>query len=371
MKILHIVDAVYQGGVRSLVLDIIKYQIKEGHDVSILCLMSEDKHFRTINEFEVTGVKIIRGKYKTHYNPMNIFLIKKHIENFDIVHTHHFPNQLATKIAHSLTLKKSRPILITTEHNTYNNRRKYPILKNLDKWIYKNYDKIICISTPTERNLRNWLQSKSIERNIITISNGINLKKYSEAENRLSKIITGYRDKNAKYIVMVARLRYPKDPITVLESMTYCPEYMHLVLVGDGEYDVVLNQKAKELGLSERLHLLGNRADVPHILKGCDIGVLSTAFDGFGLVAVEYMAAGLPVLISDVDGLREVVNDPDSLFKYQDSRTLGHKITKLLTDDEFRQSKINYSLLRCNQFSAEKMNRGYMAVYDELLGKRK
>lgn len=368
MKILHIVNTIYQGGVRSVVLDLVKYQIAQGNEVSILCVMDEDKYFETAQDFIDLGVKIIRGDHKGSYNILNILTIRRYIKGQDVVHVHQFPNQLFAKIAIDSLPKKKRPALLTTEHSTYNNRRKHSFLRAVDRWFYRSYDKICCISPQTRDNLCNWLKAPQLEDKIVTINNGIDIDRYKDAENNLPKVIK-VENKNNFFAVMVARMEYPKDPQTVVRSIANTPDNVHLVLIGEGALINTLKEDTKELGIEERVHFLGLRSDVPELLKGCDVGILSTKWEGFGLVAAEYMAAGLPVLVTDVEGLREVAGDKDALFGYQDAKTLSEKITRLATEPDYYQEKKKHSLKQAELFSSVIMNEKYISQYLDTIKK--
>ncbi|MBD5273222.1 MAG: glycosyltransferase family 4 protein [Bacteroides sp.] len=369
MRILHVVNAVNEGGIRTLLLDMVEYQIKEGNEVAILCTLKDTRYYKATAEFEKTKVKIIRGDYNNPYNPMHIRIIRKYMKSFDVVHVHMFPNQLYAKIALNLLPRKLQPAIITTEHSTYNNRRKYPLLKLIDRWFYKSYDKIVGISQPTANNLTKWLNSPQISKNIVTINNGININKFKNARSNIDSIIPFFC-KEDKYVVMVARLEQPKDPITLVRALKYCLDYVHVIFIGSGSLVSSIQDEVGRLGLNSRVHILGNREDVPQILKGCDIGVLSTQWEGFGLVAVEYMAAGLPVVVTDVEGVKEVVGDPDSLFPYQDEKRLGERIMKLLEDEKYREEKILHSLAQAAKYSVTEMNEHYLSVYNEVIKKQ-
>ncbi|MDE6577703.1 MAG: glycosyltransferase [Muribaculaceae bacterium] len=365
MRILHILTTIYQGGVRSVVLDMVKAQKKAGNEVAILCLLNEDRYFNNTKEFEELGVKLYRGIYSNNKHPLHISVIRKYLQNYDIVHIHLFPNQLFSKIAFYLIPNDKRPVLITTEHSTFNNRRKYSVLRHLDRWFYKTYSKIVCISKAAEDNLKGWLKMPELDDRIVTITNGVDIKKYGAAENNLPSVIDYKSDK--RYIVMVARMNYPKDPLTLVKSITYCPENVDLIFIGGGALNESIREEAEKLKVQDRIHILGNRDDVPQLLKGCHIGVLSTKWDGFGLVAVEYMAAGLPVLATDVEGLKDVVGDRESLFPYEDYKELGKKITRLVQDNKYWLDKKDYGLDRCKLFSVDKMNEKYLALYSQSL----
>ncbi len=165
---------------------------------------------------------------------------------------------------------------------------------------------------------------------------------------------------------MVARMAHPKDPVTLIRAIALCDSSVHGVFIGSGPLECAMAAEAESLGISSRIHMLGNRTNVEELIKGCDIGVLSTLWDGFGLVAVEYMAAGLPVLATDVAGLCEVVGDKELLFNYKDAKGLASKISGLLSDPGHMESKKRYSASRCREFSIDRMNSEYLELYKSL-----
>ena len=131
--------------------------------------------------------------------------------------------------------------------------------------------------------------------------------------------------------------------------------------------DSSVKELSKELNIEDRVHLLGNRKDVPEILHNSGIGVLSTEWEGFGLVLVEYMATGLPILMSEVDGIQDVVGDRDSLFVNGDDDELAGKITRLIEDKDFYTAKSRFFKDRSSEFSIERMNKTYIDLYRNLL----
>ena len=83
------------------------------------------------------------------------------------------------------------------------------------------------------------------------------------------------------------------------------------------------------------------------------------------------MAAGLPVLVTDVSGLREVVGCKDALFPYRDYITLANKIKMLIKSNEYYNSQREYSLERCRFFDIHKMTSAYNSLYSELVSNDK
>lgn len=172
---------------------------------------------------------------------------------------------------------------------------------------------------------------------------------------------------NKKYVVQVARFAAQKDQMTLIRALKLLPDNYDVVLVGNGELLLLHKQRVKELGLDNRVHFLGLRDDVPSILKMTDIVALSSNFEGFGLAAVEGMAAGKPVIASDVPGLAEVVRGAGLLFKLHDERELAAHILKLSEDKEYYEKISQRCFMRAKEFDVSIMNARYEELYKSLL----
>jgi glycosyltransferase involved in cell wall biosynthesis len=113
-------------------------------------------------------------------------------------------------------------------------------------------------------------------------------------------------------VILVANLRPVKAIDVFLESVrkvaTEHPE-AHVVIVGEGDEREKLEALTLSLGLSNAVHFLGSRTDVPRLLKASDVGVLSSSSEGLSNAIIEYMAAGLPVVCTAVGGNPELVTD--------------------------------------------------------------
>lgn len=120
-------------------------------------------------------------------------------------------------------------------------------------------------------------------------------------------------DRRHAVILMVARLDPIKDHATLLDAVGQMPESIdgrpvRLVLAGDGPLRAALEKRAEDLRIASRVVFLGARKDVPDLLGGADVFCLSTTRDeGFGVVLVEALAAGVPVVASDAPACREVL----------------------------------------------------------------
>ena len=349
------------GGAEKLVVDMLPRLRDKGCDVELLTLSG--KKTPLYNTLEQTGVKIHHfGEQTRVYDPRNIlrmvFFLKKH--HYDIVHTHNTASQMFAAVAGVLC----SVVLCTTEHNTSNRRRDWKWYKPVDRWMYRQYKKVICISDSTESNLRNFIGDWSDK--VCTIYNGIDVELYAHALP-LEKIkITPPR----KVVAMVAGFRYQKDQETVIRSLRHLPDNVELWLVGDGSRRSVVEQCIIDCALEDRVRLLGVRRDVPAILKSVDVVVQSSHWEGFGLAAAEAMAAGKPVVASNVEGLSQVVEGAGLLFPLGDDKALSDIIGHLLSDSNFYASVAQKCQQRAREFDISKTVDSYLAVYNEIIKKK-
>ncbi|MDK2906304.1 MAG: hypothetical protein PWQ66_265 [Petrotoga sp.] len=366
MKILHIINRLGPGGAEKLIEDLLPLMNNiNGIKVDLLLLTDENNVFdKRLSQY---GVQIKIVPTKKIYNPLNIYYIRKYIKKgqYDVVHVHLFPSFYWASFASKLIFK-NKPKFVFTEHSTHNQRREKGYLRIIEKFVYSSYDKIISISQQAEDNLVEWLKPKNNGRFII-IENGIDLKKFKEAKPYLKLEINTKFDEDTKLICMVGRFSEAKDQPTLIKAMNHISSNVHLLLIGEGPLKVKNEELVKQVNLEERVHFLGFRDDVPRILKTVDIVVLSSKWEGFGLAAVEGMAAGKPVVASDVPGLREIVTGFGLIFEVGNSEELANKINKLINDPIKYNEIAKKCKLRANSYSIEKMVDEYIEQYKILL----
>jgi glycosyltransferase involved in cell wall biosynthesis/SAM-dependent methyltransferase len=290
------------------------------------------------------------------YSPGQVPALTKLMRRFDIVHVHLFPAQLWAVLG---VVRLSNPVpLVTTEHGTSNYRRRW-WLRSFDAWLYRHYLYIACNSDATAAGLIRWCPSA--EPKVRVIQNGVPLDDFETAQPAEAGI-----PPNVTCLVFVGRFEPPKDHATVLRALAAIPK-VHLLLVGDGPLRSDIEKLAHSLGVKERVSFLGRRQDVARILKASDIYVHSATFDGFGIAACEAMAAGLPVIASDVPGLADVVHGAGALFPVGDHAALVREIQELLASPQRRCEMSKASLKRAQSFSIDRTVDGYLAIYESAL----
>ena len=132
---------------------------------------------------------------------------------------------------------------------------------------------------------------------------------------------------------MLARLEVEKGVDVAIRAAAAIPE-LDLVVAGDGSCRATLEATAAELGIAERIHFLGYRTDPAALLANADLFVLPSLVEGFPLSVVEAMAAGVPVVASDIGGTREAVEHERTglLVRPRDADALAAAIRRTLSD---------------------------------------
>lgn len=356
MRILHVITSLWTGGAEKLMVDLLPRLKAKGHDVELLTFNGEMTPFR--KELLANGIKIHdfgnRGSLLSLYSPLNILKIIPFMRKYDVIHTHNTAPQLFAAIGSMFGGAK----LITTEHSTCNRRRGKRIFAIADRFMYSRYHKIICISKKAEYKLREHIGQ--FDGRILTINNGTDVNKFAKAKPtmELENIAP-----NTRKIVMVAGFRSAKDQDTLIRAIKSLPSKFHLFLIGDGERRGVLENLIIKSGLNERIHLLGERVEIPNLLQAADYIVMSSHYEGLSLSSVEGMSVGKPFIASDVDGLREVVYGAGLLFPHNDARGFSEIIIGLEKDKSYYEEIADRCMERARNFDLSKMVEEYNSLY--------
>lgn len=353
MKILHVITSLRTGGAEHLMVDLLPRLRDMGNIVELLVF--DGVHTAFYEELEQKGITIHSlGIGGNVYHPRNIFKLMKFVGKYDIIHTHNTACQLFVPVAKILKCSKAK--LVTTEHNANNRRRGKWFLKPLDKWMYGRYGKIICIANQTYHNLVQYIGYKS---KTLVIYNGVETEKFIMS----IKDITS----STNFVVtMVSAFRDQKDQDTLVRAIKELPDNYRLQLAGDGVRRPIVEALVKTLGITERVDFLGIRTDIPEILKQSDIVVLSSHWEGLSLSSIEGMASGRPFIASDVDGLREVVEDAGILFPHGDYKQLAKEIRQLCSKPVHYNVVARECQERAKQYDISIMAEKYNQLYNSL-----
>jgi Glycosyltransferase len=358
MRVLQIITCLGDGGASKLLADIMLLCKQRGLDMDLLLLnRNPDPLYEKLEQHNITIYSLSKGSLKKRFNPFLIFKIIPFLKQYDIIHVHLFPPLYWVSIAKLLCRNNVK--IIYTEHNSYNNRMGSRLGTIADKIMYRNYDKIISISEDVNEIIK--AHTKLDESKYTVITNGIDLSLFTP------KFRKNKEHAEIKTIIQVSLFNLQKDQKTLIKSLQYLPENIHVTFAGDGDTRKDCEQLAKSLNLTDRVRFLGNRNDVPELLSSADIVVQSSHWEGFGLAALEGMAMGKPVIATDVPGLRQTVKSAGILFPVGDAKALADEITKLVSDEEYYNKVAKKSLEQAKLFDFNVMVDKYIEVYNEIL----
>ncbi len=174
-------------------------------------------------------------------------------------------------------------------------------------------------------------------------------------------------------LVMVARFGAQKDHATLLSALAGLREHAwELDLVGDGPLRESIHARARELGVADRVHFLGQRMDVERILARAQVSLLVTNWEGFPLSILEAMRAGLPVVASAVGGIPESVRQGETGFLVPrgDAAQLRTRVGQLIASAELRtRLGANGRALYEREFTLDQTVARTLAVYRHALGR--
>jgi glycosyltransferase involved in cell wall biosynthesis len=211
---------------------------------------------------------------------------------------------------------------------------------------------------------------------IRVVHNGIDLDRFRNVVADRQRLFPGLD--HCKLVVNVANMHsdIKGQPTLIGAARQVCAKFpqARFVLIGDGSRRAAFESLVAELGLKQHFLFLGQRHDVAELLACCDIAVLPSQAEGFPNALLEYMAAGLPAIATDVGGNREVINNGSNglLTPPNDPEALAKVILSLLENPTVA-SKLAYAgreRVR-RDFSFQRLIANVDAMYTDLLHARR
>jgi glycosyltransferase involved in cell wall biosynthesis len=175
---------------------------------------------------------------------------------------------------------------------------------------------------------------------------------------------------DAPVVLILARLEPEKGVEVAIQAMTRLPDAT-LVVAGDGSLRTSLEELARAIGVAERVHFLGYRSDALALLRHAHVLALPSLREGLPLSILEAMAAGVPVVATDIGGTREIVRHEETglLVPVDQPVALAESIQRTLTQRDATAARVvaAHALVQ-REYSTDVVVRRVFGLYDELLG---
>lgn len=302
MNIALLITGLGMGGAERQVVDLADRFASLDHNILIIYLTGEAIVLPSNPSIRVIGMNMS----KTPWSFLTTYRrIRSLIQSFkpDILHSHMVHANIMARL---LRLSIRIPRLICTAHNTNEGG-------TLRMWLYRVTDPLCDLSTNVSQEAVDIFIAKKAapKGGMIPIYNGIDTSRFHfNADVRTTLRKNAQVSDQEKILLCVGRLNRQKDYPTMLHAFALALEKnknLILWIAGDGEEKEPLLHLCQKLNITNKVHFLGVRRDIPELMSASDLFCLSSQFEGFGLVVAEAMACERPIVATDCGGVKEIV----------------------------------------------------------------
>lgn len=371
-RVFHLIDSFNVGGTETQAVELARRLPATGYEVTVGCLKREGP---LEDRLQGTGIAIrefrSRGGIDSPSGLRQLLRMSWFLRSFDIVHTHDLWSNLigvpAARLAGIPAIVSSRRDLSHLEW--YRGKRRVCL-----KWIQNLGGAVVTNAAPIRDVLLG--EDGFDPRKVRVIHNGVDVAKFKSARKDRIRLFPDAGD--GKLVVLVGNMHtdVKGHPWLIAAAPAVLEQFpdTRFVLVGEGEQRSHFEKQVRDLGFLQSFLFLGRRSDIPEILASCDIAVLPSRAEGLPNAVLEYMAAGLPVIVSRVGGNAELVQDgvTGMLVPSEDSAALSAALLKLLSEPALaaRLAQAGHEFTVRN-FSFERLVQDVDALYTELLSEKR
>jgi len=379
-KITFLINSLTSGGAEKVLSVIITELIEQKFEVELLCIERDDVqplppevkrvYLSSLTKYDSNIKKFIYLPYlalklKKHIRKSNITLIQSHIYRANFI------NLLAKLFG---SKHKAQVVEVTSIGYLMGGSLSQKINLFLVKTLYKYADMVIFKAKKMKSEYIKYINNNS---SYTIIHNPYDIEKI---ERLACEPIDDFEfKKSKKYITTVSRLSKEKQHKKMMEALLELEESIELIIIGDGIIIDELEEYAKLLKLSKRVHFLGKKSNPFKYVKASDIFLLASKGEGFPNVLVEAMICGTPVISTDcISGPREILapsTDIDFqltdkieiaqngiLYPVDKNRLLIEAIELLINNKELQKSYSKKGKLEAKRYALKKIVEEYKGV---------
>jgi glycosyltransferase involved in cell wall biosynthesis len=291
-------------------------------------------------------------------------------EQIDVVHGHLFEPGLVGLVAASLA---RTPIRVLTRHySDYHTRiyRDWHVRADrLSTWLSHQ---VVAVSQHTAEHLQQVEGAPAAK--VRVVYNGIDFDRVNPSRPDARTRVRAAEGLADTHVILAAGRLHPEkgyefllDAVRILKTKLKHP--FVLLIAGDGPFEMQYRERTRRLGCERLVRFMGFRKDLPELMLASDVFVLPSLAEAFGLVLVEALYLGVPVVATRVGGIPEIVDHGSDgvLVPPADSTALAAAVMDLLSNDVDRRRLAGAGRAKViERFSFQRMVRAYEALYDEL-----
>lgn len=321
-------------------------ELSKSFEVS--CIVSSNSKLKDF----ITNVKKYEVKRKSSFSISTSLKLARLIdkEQIDIIHLHWTKDIPIVVLAKKFS--KRKPKIIQTRHMTMTR------FKNdfYHKFLYKNIDMIICITKALEEQIKKFIPKKIRPKTKLLYLGANEIKILSEKEIKLFK--DELKVKDSFMIGLIGRINEFKGQHLLIEAMKILREKnlnIRSFIIGHAmseEYLLKLKQKVKDYDLEEQISFVGFTKEPYKFMQACDIVLMTSKNETFGLVTIEAMKARTAVIGTNSGGVLEIIDDEKTglFFENENYEDLALKIEKLYNNSELKQKLAKAGQEKANEY---------------------
>lgn len=374
IKVLHVTQASV-GGTLEYIKNFIIYSNKDKFENIVIC----PSYGPISDDIKSIGCKVINVEMFREINLVkdikSCIDLNRKIKEIkpDIIHFH---STKAGAIGRIIARKNNIPCIYNAHGWAFSMKTstlKKKLYIYIEKFLSRFTDYIINISK-SEKDLAEKYNIASKEK-MKLIFNGIDIKKFKDKDTKYKNRETLEIPREAFVIGMVGRLTKQKSPETFVEfskEIIKDIKNSYFILVGDGELKEEVEKLIKEAGIEDKFMITGWVNNSEDYIVTFDIGLLTSSWEGFGLVIAEYMASKVPVIVSAVGGINDIIVHGENGFKVQNNNVYDYlKYINLLKDNEkLRKYIIDNAYKEVNEkYDMDRVVKEHEEIYSILLKK--
>ena len=377
-NVLFIVDSFEQGGSERQALQLLSQLLASGQCKVHLATLQNRGSLRA--EADQLGIGEILEYPLTSFYDLNFVKqlgrLRRYIRanKIDVVHTHCFYTNIFGMTGAFLSDVRAR---VTSKGETDGFRT--PMQKRAERMSFRLAHRVIANCLVVKNQL---IKEGVNPARIIQHYNGLELERLKvDSALRRDEALASFGlpvNPTRRFVTIVANLHNPvKDHPTFLRAAARVRAAVPdaaFVIAGEGSLMGSLRELATQLGIERDAFFIGRCDNVANLLFASDVGVLSSKAEGFANAILEYMAASLPVVATDVGGVREAIVEGETGFVVPagDDQKMAERIVEVLGDSErARDMGQQGKLIVTEKFASEHHLRNTLELYDELLSARR
>lgn len=360
IKLLIILNTLDAGGAENIVLQLCRNLDKNKYQIAVATVMGGGALQK---EFAALGAETFIFQKKGRFGLNVIKSLRALMRQYkpNIVHTHLWSGDTWGRIA---ALLENHFILVSTEHNRNEDEG---VFKKCVKHFLSYFTTQLVASSVAIKDYqvrKELIDAKCIE----VIYYGIELDRFPFRGVRTAR----YGDGPLK-LLTIGRLTHQKGQWILLEAMTKFDDIYpdaELTILGEGEMREELERVAKRLRIDGRVKFVGKVANPQDYLKDADLFILPSIYEGLGVVLLEAMSVGVPVIASDIPAVDEVIENENNglLFPAENSAELVDGILRIIKNVDLQAQLVDNARKTVEEkFTVQRMAHEYDALYSKLL----